>query len=80
MLKLFIHGFLFKTICKYSLVFLISQLTIWQVNLHTEVEQLIGTLTFSFVLPGQECHCIELMATLARPISWMLIFFQDCLF
>lgn len=29
-----------------------SQQTLWQVNLHVEVEQLIGTLTFSFVLPG----------------------------
>lgn len=53
------YGFLFKTVYKYSLVFLISQLTLWQVNLHTEVEQLIGTFTFSFVLPGQECHCID---------------------
>lgn len=27
--------------------------TFSQVNLHIEVKQLIGTLTFSFVLPGQ---------------------------
>lgn len=53
------YGFLFKTICKYSLVFLISQLTLWQVNLHIEVEHLIGTSTFSFVLPGPQCHCID---------------------
>lgn len=78
MLKLFTHGFLFKTIGKYSLMFLISQLTLWQVNFHTEADQVIGTLTFSFVLPGKECHCTD--ATLGVSIFWKLSFFQDCWF
>lgn len=52
--------------------------TLWQVNLHIETEQVIGTLTFSFVLSGKECHLID--TTLGISIYWKLIFLQDFLF